>query len=55
MKDLLFKIKWHWKNRKWKDCRQKRKTFKRDLAKEKFLEEILREIRKTKGTGGKQQ
>lgn len=33
MKELLFKIKWHWKNRKWKNCRQKQKAFERALMK----------------------
>ena len=34
IKVLLFLIKWHWKNRKWENCRQKRRAFERALMKE---------------------
>ena len=34
IKILLFSLKWHWKNRKWKNCRQKRRAFERALVKE---------------------
>ena len=29
IKQLLFYIKWHWENRKWKDCRHKRRAYRR--------------------------
>lgn len=34
IKVILFSIKWHWKNRKWKNCRHKWRAFKRALKKE---------------------
>ena len=34
MKYFLFYIKWHWKNRKWENCRHKRRAFERALEKE---------------------
>jgi len=33
VKRRLFIFKWHWKNRHWQECRQKRRAFERDLAK----------------------
>ena len=30
---LLFYIKWHWKNRKWEDCRHKRRAYRRSWLK----------------------
>lgn len=34
IKLLLFYIKWHWDNRKWEDCRHKRRAYKRAWLKQ---------------------
>lgn len=31
MRELLFRIRWRFKNRKWKECRAKTRQFERDL------------------------
>lgn len=30
IKLFFFRLKWNWKNRKWADCRAKRKAYRRD-------------------------
>lgn len=34
IKVVLFSMKWHWKNRKWKNCRHKRRAFETALMKQ---------------------
>lgn len=33
VKRRLFILKWNWKNRRWQECRHKRRAFERELAK----------------------
>lgn len=41
MKRRIFIFKWRWENRNWRECRHKRRAFKRELAKYDYVNNFV--------------